>query len=151
MQNIDKIFKCMKNMKKERASLDKIHERKKNACSYFSDIDSHLKENAIKSIGNLKREALKIKQILDILYQCEDCSNFIGCSIRNTGDRCYIPLDLDMERYLKFVGNYLESETSIDQIDLFVDRFISAVYKNLEKEFRCMIETMPTLKTLLAS
>ena len=63
----------------ERVVLNKIHERKENICFYFSDIDGHLKEKAIKSIGNLKRDALRIKQRLDILYQCEDCSSFIYC------------------------------------------------------------------------
>ena len=151
MQNIKKIFECMKNLTDERKVLINCHEQSVKESVDFGDIDDHLKEEAVKSITSMKEGITTIQQTFDDMASCNNCETFKSCDseFKDTEDNCFFSFKLDIERYTFFLDNYLKSEVFLGQIELFVERFIKAVYKELQSHYSAFIQSMPTLDNLL--
>ena len=152
MLNIERIFECLKNITKERKVIVSCHDNSVNKGAFLSDVDERFRVDVIKSIDNIKKEMLIIQQLFKAYEPCKNCHIVINCDVSSMGPEmiCFDTFKMDMEKYERFLEKYLKSELFVDQIDLFVERFISVVYTKMQQGYRNTIKSKPTLKSLLA-
>jgi len=151
MLNIEKIFECIRNIMKEKEVIANCHDKNSKSNVFLSDVDENFKEHVINSIGNIKKEISNIQQIYDSHEPCLSCSAITECKVALKGSetKCYDLFKLDMENYERFFEKIINSELFIDHIDIFVERYVSVVYTDLQRSYKKIIRTMPTLKKLL--
>ena len=151
MVNIEKIFDSLKKLSKENEVIVNSISKVSYVNARLSDLDGSLRELVTKSISNIKKEIINVQEFYAPYAPCVNQVQFTKSKValKGTEEKQHENLKLNMDKYDAFFEMILRSEISVDQMELFVEGYISVIYTGLQLNHKKLIKPMPKLQALL--
>ena len=151
MLNIEKIFDSLKSVSKENEVIVNCINKNAKHNALLSELEGSIRELVTKSISNIKKEIFYIQKIYGTFEPSVQQTPYTKrkAALMGTEQIQQDILRMNAEKYDAFLEMILKSEISVDQIEIFVEGYISVVYTGLRLSHKQLIKPMPALSNLL--